>query len=438
MIRQALYALSRRIKPKSSFAKSVITLMTGTGLAQVVPIALSPILTRLYTPQDFGVFALYGSICAILAVLVTGKYELAIVVPKHDSEAINLVAVTFVLSLAVSLVLLGIVLVWDVEIVKGLGHPEVRSWLYLVPFSTLILGCYYALNFWANRRSRYKSMAISRVVQSGASGAIQLVAGFSKVGLLGLIMGQIAGQALSMLFLVRSLPSAERGLFRRITVKRMFYVARRHIGYPKYMVPGQAMSVGATEMPLLLLTVFFGAGVAGFYSLAQRVMAAPLSLVANAIGDVYRQKAAEQYARNGECLHIFVGSLKRLVLLAFLPILPVLLFGPWLFAFVFGDDWRAAGEIASLLSVLVFFQTLSSPLSSTVLLPGWLHLDSLWQFARLCIAGFVFYICDRAGVGYKIAIIAHVCAFSCLYLLHSYFQYRAARGNVQPHNNNVQ
>jgi O-antigen/teichoic acid export membrane protein len=431
MIMRALRGVFGRFLPQSNFAKSVMTLMTGTGLAQLLPIALSPILTRLFTPQDFGVFALYGSICAILAVLVTGKYELAIVVPRHDSEAINLVAVTIVSSMLVSLLLLVVVMIWDAPIVRLLGHPEVQSWLYLVPFATLILGCYYALNFWANRRSRYKHMAISRVVQSGASSAMQLAAGVSKVGLLGLILGQLLGQLLSTLYLASSLPRDERSLFRRISFKRMKCVARRHIGYPKFMVPGQAMSVGAAEMPLLLLTVFFGAGVAGLYSLAQRVMAAPLSLVANAIGDVYRQRAAGEYASKGECLDIFLGSFKRLVMFAFLPMLPVLLFGPWLFAFVFGEAWRAAGEIASLLSVLVFFQTLSSPLSSTVLLAGWLHLDSFWQFARLCAAGLVFYICDHFGVGYKVAIIAHVCAFSCLYVLHSYFQYRAAKGRFK-------
>ncbi|UUD64064.1 lipopolysaccharide biosynthesis protein [Pseudomonas seleniipraecipitans] len=405
-----------------------MTLMTGTGLAQVLPIVLSPVLTRLYTPQEFGVFALYASICAILAVLVTGKYELAIVVPKHDGEAINLAAVTIVLSVAVSFALLVAVWGWDLSIAKSLGQPGAHSWLYLIPFATMILGCYYALNFWANRRSRYRSMAISRVVQSGASCAVQLAAGVSKFGLLGLILGQLLGQLLSMLFLAKSLPQNERQLLRRISVKRMRCVAQRYIGYPKYMVPGQAMSVGAVEMPLLLLTIFFGAGAAGFYALAQRVMAAPLTLVSSAIGDVYRQKAADQYSRNGECLDIFLGSLKRLVLFAFLPVLPVLLFGPWIFAFVFGDDWRAAGEIASLLSVLVFFQTISSPLSTTVLFSGWLHLDTLWQFARLCGAGLVFYICDQAGADYKVAIIAYVCVFSSLYILHSYLQYRAARG----------
>lgn len=181
-------------------------------------------------------------------------------------------------------------------------------------------------------------------------------------------------------------------------------------------------------MPLLLLSIFFGAGVAGFYSLAQRVMAAPMSLVASAIGDVYRQKAADQYANNGECRDIFMTSLKRLALFALLPTLPVLLFGPWIFAFIFGDAWRAAGEMASILSVLVFFQTLSSPLSTTVLLAGKLRLDSLWQFTRLGAAGLVFYLCDQAGADYKIAIVAHVCSFSFLYIVHSYFQYRAAQG----------
>ncbi|MEW9679322.1 lipopolysaccharide biosynthesis protein [Pseudomonas sp. TE50-2] len=422
--------MARRFLPQSNFAKSVMTLMTGTGLAQLLPLILSPVLTRLYTPQDFGVFALYGSICAILAVLVTGKYELAIVVPRRDVEAANLVAVTFISTIVISFFLLIIVLVCNRAIVTSLGHPEMAPWFYLVPLATLILGCYFALNFWANRRGRYKGMAVSRVVQSGAGIAVQLAAGASKIGSLGLIGGQLLGQVLSTLSLALSLQENDRRLFRRVSLKRMRCVARKYIGYPKFMVPGQVMSVGATEMPLLLLTVFYGAGVAGFYSLAQRVMAAPLSLVANAIGDVYRQRAAGQYADTGECRDIFLGSLKRLLIFAFLPMLPVLLCGPSLFVLIFGDAWRPAGEIASLLSVLVFFQTLSSPLSGTVLLPGWLHLDSFWQFSRLCATGLIFYICKREGFGYHAAIIAHVCAFSGLYILHSYFQYRAARGVV--------
>ena len=418
-----------RILPKSNLARGIVTLMTGTSMAQVMLIALSPILTRLYSPEDFGVFALYTSICTILMVFVTGKYELTIIIPKRSSEAINLVAVTAGLSLLSSLLLLGVVLIWGAQIAVLLNHSEVGLWLYLIPLTTLILGCYHALNFWTNRRARYKSMAASRVVQSGASGAIQLAAGAFKLGQAGLILGQMLGQMLAVLFLLKSLPIKERKMFRCVDFKRMCHAVHKHIGYPKYIMPAQVMSVGATELPLLLLTMFFGADVVGFYFLALRVMAAPISLVASAVGDVYRQKAAEQYARQGECFGIFWAFFKRLLLFAFLPMLPILLFGPSLFAFVFGENWRNAGEIAALLSVLTFFQTVSSPLSWTILLPGWLRIEFLWQFSRLCLAGFVLFICYSVGAGYKIAIIAYVCVFSCLYMLHSYLQYQAARGS---------
>ena len=330
--------------PKNQFAKNVLTLMTGTGLAQAIPIALSPILTRLYTPEDFGAFGLYISACAILVVFVTGKYEVAIVVAKRDNEALNLVAVTIVCSFLISALFLGVIFIFGDKLVSLIRHPEILIWLYFVPLTTWTLGCYHALNYWSNRSSRYKSMAASRVIQSSTSGVSQLVAGLVELGSLGLIWGQLAGQFIATLFLAKSLPPNDRRLFRRVSLRRMACVTRKHMDYPRYMMTGQAVSVSAVELPMLLLTIFFGVGIAGFYSLAQRVMAAPLSLVSNAIGDVYRQKAAEQYARHGECKEFFLATFKQLLIFALLPLLPVLLFGPTLFAFFFGEAWRAAAK----------------------------------------------------------------------------------------------
>jgi len=257
-----------RILPKSKLARGIATLMTGTGIAQAIFAGLSPILTRLYSPEDFGVLALYTSLCMILMILITGKYELAIIIPKRSSEAINLVAVTVGLSLLGSLVLLGIVLIWGAQVAALFNHSEAGLWLYLIPFTTLIIGCYFALNFWTNRRARYKSMAACRVVQSGACGVVQLAVGASKLGLAGLILGQMLGQMFAMLFLLKSLPIKERKMFRCVSFKRMRYVASKYIGYSKYIIPSQVMSVGVTHLPLLLLTMFFGADVAGFYYLA--------------------------------------------------------------------------------------------------------------------------------------------------------------------------
>lgn len=418
----------KRLLPNSVFAKNVTTLMAGTGLAQIIPIVLSPVLTRLYTPGEYGVFAFYVSVCAIIAVIVTGKYELAIIVSKSEAEAVNLVALTITVSFVISFILLVVVLMFGDELVDAIGRQDFEKWLYVIPFASFIVACYQSLNFWANRRSRYRNMASSRLVQSGISGIAQLVAGVVRLGAAGLIVGQIVGQFASSIYMGVSVTDNEKKRFRRVSVKRVRCVARKYVSYPKLMLPGQIMSVVSFELPLIILTVFYGAAVAGEYSLAQRVMAAPMTLVAGAVGDVYRQRAAMEYAKEGQCLQVFIETLKRLFLFALLPVIPVLFIGPWLFELVFGEGWRGAGEVASILSVLVFFQTLSSPLSSTVLLPGWLYMDSIWQFTRLVFLGGVFYLCIETEASYTSLVLVYVATLSCLYIVHSYFQYQASKG----------
>ena len=179
----------KKFLPKSQFARNVITLMTGTALAQALPIAITPILTRMYTPDEFGVFAIYIAICSILAVLVTGRYELAIIVPEHDEDAVNIMALSIGLSFIISFFLLIAVLLAGTEIARLLGSDNIASWLYFIPLTTLIMGCYQSLNYWANRRSHYKRMATSRVLQTASTSTIQLSTGFLKIGTLGLILG---------------------------------------------------------------------------------------------------------------------------------------------------------------------------------------------------------------------------------------------------------
>lgn len=207
-------------------------------------------------------------------------------------------------------------------------------------------------------------------------------------------------------------------------------VARKYVDYPKFMGPGQAMNAGASELPLLLLTVFYGPGVAGFYSIAHRVMTAPLSLVADAIGDVYRQSAAEQYVAWGECLGIFIFSFKRLFAHAVLPMVPMLMYGPAIYAFMSGENWRAAGEIATVASALMFFQTVSLPLSNAVLPRGWFLLESVWQLLRvLFVVGvFLYLLCHRVRLyGGDCGIRKCVSVF---FMAHSFLQYGAAHGEM--------
>lgn len=422
----------RKLVPQSTYARNVITLMTGTAFAQALPIAVSPILTRLYTPADFGVFAMYMAIASILGVLVTGRYELAILIPKQDRDAIHIAALSAGLSVALSGLLLLVVMFFNQAIAQLLGSPELSAWLYWVPASTLLSGIYQSLNYWSNRKSQYKRLAISRTAQSGSASLAQLGAGYVGAGAAGLVGGQLAGQVISTAVLTRLICQEDKALIQTIQKNRIIALAKKYLNFPKYMIPGQLFNAASGHAPLFILGIFFGPVIVGFYSLSQRVLVAPMSLVGGAIGDVYRGEAAKYYRENGNCLSVYKSAITKLLFVSLLVALPVLFFGPDLYSLVFGENWRKAGEIGSLLAIMIFFQGISSPTSQTILLANLQKIDLIWQGLRLLLsiaslyAGYKLFPDD-----YKISILFFVVAFSFLYILHSLLQYLVAKGKIQ-------
>lgn len=422
--------LIRKFIPNNSFARNTITLMTGTSIAQAIPIAISPILTRLYTPEEFGVFGLYLALTSIVSVVVTGRYELAIMLPKKDSEAAQIVALSVLLSFVISSIILLFVVMFNDKVTSLLGVPEISNWLYVFPLGTLLGGVYPSLNCWCNRKRNYKRLALSRIVQTSGTSSIQL--GAAGVGpSIGLIGGQILGQGVATVVLARIVVKEDTELLKRVNKLRIMAVARKYVKFPKYMVAGQLASEVSVQILLLLLGMFFGPAIAGFYSLAQRVLAAPISLVAAAIGDVYRQEAAFTYKKYGDCRNLFLRTAQKLFIFAFIPAIPVFFFGPWLFALFFGEEWRIAGEMASVISIMVFFQTISTPLSQTVLFAGMQSTDLVWQLSRLGLSLLSFYVGYTVFKSYEATIIMHVILFSLLYATHSTLQYKAASGKAK-------
>lgn len=158
------------------------------------------------------------------------------------------------------------------------------------------------------------------------------------------------------------------------------------------------------------------------------MLIAPSALIGSAIGDVYRSDASIIYRENGNCLTIYKKTFVKLCLISGLFVTPILIFGDEIFAFVFGESWRGAGEMASIISVMVLFQTISSPLSQTVLFANLQKIDLVWQISRLILAAFSIVAGYYFFNDYKISLLCFAFAFSFLYLIHIYFQYRVAKG----------
>lgn len=389
--------------------------MTGTAIAQAIPIAISPILTRLYSPEEFGRFALYMAVVMIASVLVTGRYELAILLPRHDRDALHIAALAMALSVAISVVLLLVVLFFAYPIAALLGDAALAPWLYWVPASTLLLGLYQSLNYWSNRKAQYKRLAISRTVQGTGVALTQTGSGYAGSGAAGLVGGQITGQVLATSVLARLIWREDHRQIRALKPGRSLALAKKYINFPKYLIVAHGFNTASGQMPVLLLSALFSTTAAGFFTLTQRVMAAPMALVAGALGDVFRQEASQAYIHQGNCKAIYQKTFKRLLLISIVPFTVFFFAAPALFALIFGKQWEIAGEYAQIFTPMTFLQFITSPLSSMFMIAEKQRLDLLWQISLLLmvIISFVIgkYFLDAPGA-LKIFSLAYCIAYS--------------------------
>ena len=214
----------KRFKPKSEFNRNILTLMTGTTIAQAIPIAISPILTRIYTPEDFGIFAIFLAITLIIGSIANGRYELAIMIPKKDEDAINIFALGFIITTSISLLLLVLVLIFQTYFTYLVKNEEIGVWLYFVPISVFFFGIFNILNYFNNRKKNYKDISNANILKSIVAAIIQLSIGLIQQGATGLISGQIISQFFANTKLLKNIIK-DKILISKITKKKNYSIS---------------------------------------------------------------------------------------------------------------------------------------------------------------------------------------------------------------------
>lgn len=367
----------KKLTPKSEFRRNVLTLMTGTALAQAMPIIISPILTRIYTPEDFGVFAIYIGLLSIGSVIATGRYEMSILLPKKDSDAVHLVEISILISLFVSILFMILIIMFDTHIATLIGVESPIYWLYLTPLSIFIFSIYNTLVYWLNRGKEYKSMSKYRVIQSGSISIFQVAIGALGKLSIGLSVADFFGRLISIMVMLKDMQPVFR--FWRPSLKRIA-LARRYIKFPKFEMPASLFNTMSYESVYLVMPVLFGVMLSGLYFLVFRVLMAPAALVGNAILEVFRNRAIEDIRKHGNCRSLFIKTMLSLLVLGVIPSLIIILFGQEIFLFVFGPLWEKAGVYAEILMPMVFLRFASAPLSYMFFIREKLKVDMVLQF----------------------------------------------------------
>ena len=349
-----------KLKPKSEFSRNVLTLMTGTTIAQAIPIAISPILTRIYTPEDFGMFALYMSVASILSVVATGRYELAIMLPKKDEDAVNIVALSILISFFVSFIALLVVFFFNTQITNLLGNPEISSWLYFIPITVLLTGVYQSFNYWSNRKKQYKRLATSRVIQSGTTSTTNLGMGFGGFGSTGLILGGVLGQGVATAILAKMVWGEDKHRLEKLSKIKIFALSRRYTKFPKFDLPSAIIYSIYTNMAVVFFTKFFESSVSGFYFFANRIIKMPFSFFISAFSDVFYQKLSKttDYTKIAQELNSFSIKIFKIT---FIPFLLIVYSSFYYSEFIFGKEWKELYVYISIFSMPIYMGLLLAP-----------------------------------------------------------------------------
>lgn len=397
--------------------------MTGTALAQAIPIAITPILTRLYSPADFGTYALFISIVSMASVFTTGRYELAILLPKSDKHALHLLKLSCFITAMVSFFCLLIVVLFNENIAHVLGDSDISKWLYLMPFTIFLSGVYQSVTFWLNRKKEYKCLAINRITQSGSAGASNLAFGFLKMGSMGLVLGQVIGQLIATCTALFSVWNMEGKLFKKTSFLALYALLKRYQKFPKVDVPSALLNVASHQLIHVLFNTLFNATIAGYFYLAQRILTIPVSVLSSAVLSVFQEQASRDYkARPGGAKKIYIRTFKKLFIMSFLPAIIGCLYAEEIFILAFGDEWRNAGVYAEILSPMLFLQFISSPLSFMFYIGEKQELNLFCQGLLLALVMFSFLLSSDAEQVIQLLTLS----FSVFYLTQLFFSSKIA------------
>lgn len=345
--------LGARLEPlrkmsRGTFARGLAVLTSASLLQNLVVFLTAPIVARLFSPTDFGISGLIQALGVVPVLLASGQYYVAIGIARNRAESINLVFMSLFLAPICAVLLLP--LTFYIQARPELLPSEIREvsgYLWTIPAFMIVSTWLLVTRLWEIRLAHYRPMVLSRLIESGAMAGSQIALGFLGTGPMGLIAGRWVGTAAAGLYGLRLLfRQIGRPGLRSIQLRRMRALARRHWQFPAYQMPAQAVGELTRQLSSVLLGLFYSLSAVGFYWFANRLLERPAIVFGSNVGRVFYQHAADRRRDGQPVARLFWQTTAMLTATSIVPFGLVILFGPALFAWVFGPEWERAGHFA--------------------------------------------------------------------------------------------
>jgi O-antigen/teichoic acid export membrane protein len=362
----AATATSEIKKGTATFADNVLTLAGGTTIALAVTVLASPITSRLFGPEAFGLATLYRSGAAMLAAIACLRYEMAIVLPKNDDDASQLFAICSVVLTAMTTLTAILTYVFGTRLLLYLNAVELAPMLWLFPVTVFLMGSRLPLSFWYIRQKQFRINAAGRVLTSFPISVAEIIggsAGFRAGG--NLVVIRIIGLIFAPAFLVWQLIRGDwRFIIRNINPEGILRTAKKYIKFPVFGTGSILLGVLSDLAPILLLTSFFSPAICGLYAKATYLLLFPSIVIGRSVGQVFLQESAAAKATRKNLAGLFVTVFNRMITIGTLPFAILVIIGPELFDLFLGTRWTESGVYAQILMPQVFLGFLIGSIGS--------------------------------------------------------------------------
>lgn len=405
---------------RDALGRDIVTVASGNAIAQILHLIAVPVLMLLYRPSDYGIYAVYLSAVAALAVISAFRYDFAILVASSRRSVYSLLTLcTFLIGAwcaLLALVSTGAILLEDYA-------PFASISLLFVPFLPLgvaLSSFYTVLLQYATRNQRYEVLRAARVLYGFVTLVAQGVLFFFYESAVGLILGEALGRFVGVLVLARVVVVDWRLGTARVTIRSIFVAVRRHARFPRYLVAMDFLSTISRHAPVTLFAVIFGAAVAGVYGQAQRLCGAPLTLLAQAVGRVFVGRVSSAVRGKASDLRLTFREVSlRLVIMALVAVSGIAAVAA-VIPLLLSDEWQNIRPVLLLLLPSFFALFVVSPVAPSLTVLNRQRVQLVWEVARLCAVVGSILIGAHLALGFEVVLLTYSLVLAaCLSLLYA-------------------
>jgi O-antigen/teichoic acid export membrane protein len=356
----------------NKFVKNVLNVSFFTILAQIIGLLALPIITRIYSPYDFGLYSFFVTVISIVGIFATSKFDQAILVSDKDQIKKSLLFIIFLISSFISFFTIVVLVFLDYTNLYTLDVSSKFEFFFLIFLSIIFYANSLSLNFWHNSNGRFTLMGSASLMRSASAAIVKIFIGSYLLYLgFGLIYGFVFSQGIFLCILIIAYymkdydqhSSFKFKLRSRYSLETLKETIIRYKDFPKFALPTDFILTLSLQAPILLTGPIFGGTILGYFALSRTVLGLPAQVLGGSVKTVFQKEAAAQYNKYASCESIFKKTLFSMTAIVFLPCILTILFAEPVFVLIFGEEWKIAGEFCQILAPLYFIRMIAKPLT---------------------------------------------------------------------------